>query len=229
MAEGVEVRSFHGRVLLMQDFHFFTKLDQTLLLGLRAHSIDELLTGIRSVPDGSIYYHTHRFLNQHHFLSPEPPNDFAYWVTNVLGDDVLGERLWSVDTVRFHNVSGLREKLIAILEQHPDARRRANECHEGEEFHFMASRIFVLPTAHVAHNLSEFAEQIAKVSIGSIYFHMFDAKLRLKTGENDFSRWLRDQGKANLADQIKRLDPYSYTLDGLRQRIVALVKQHESY
>ena len=93
----------------------------------------------------------------------------------------------------------------------------------------MASRIFVLPTAHVAQNLSEFAEQIAKVSVGSIYFHMFDARLRLKTGENDFSRWLRDQGKAALADQIKRLDPYSYTLDGLRQRIVALVKQHESY
>lgn len=184
----------------MQAFYFFTKLDQTLLLGLRAHTLDELLTGIRSVPDGSIYYHTHRFLHQHHYLSPEPPNDFAYWVTHVLGDEVLGEQLWSVDTVRFHNISGLREKLIAILEQHLDARRRPDECHEGEQFHFMASRIFVLPTADVAQNLSEFADQIAKVSIGSIYFHMFDAKLRLKIGENDFSCWLRDQGYTELAN-----------------------------
>ena len=92
----------------------------------------------------------------------------------------------------------------------------------------MACRTFVLPTAYVAHDLIQFAEVLARVSIGSVYFHMFDAKLRLKSGENDFSRWFRDQGKFVLANETKRLDPYSYTLDGLRQRIVALVRQHES-
>jgi hypothetical protein len=212
----------------MQAFHFFTKLDQSLLLGLRARTVGELLTGIQSVPDSSIYHHTHRFLHQHHFLSPEPPNDFAYWVTDVLGDGALGEQLWSVDTVRFQNVGSLREKLIGILESHLDSQRRISQCIEGEEFHFMASRTFVLPTTHVAHSLMEFADQIGRVSINSVYFHMFDAKLRLKYGENDFSRWFRDQGKTALADEMKRLDPYSYTLDGLRQRIVALVRQHES-
>lgn len=212
----------------MDAFHFFAKLDQTLLLGLRARTIDELLTGIRSVSDASIYFHTHRFLHQHHFHSPEPPNDFAYWVTHVLGDDVLGEKLWSIDTVRFDDVSGLRAKLIAILENHLDFQRRASECQAGEEFHFMACRTFVLPTAYVAHDLNQFAEALAKVSIGSVYFHMFDAKLRLKSGENDFSRWFREQGKSVLVDKTKRLDPYSYTLDGLRQRIIALVRQHES-
>ena len=212
----------------MQAFHFFTKLDQTLLLGLRARTVSELLTGIQSVPDSSIYYHTHRFLHQHHFLSPEPPNDFAYWVTHVLGDDTLGEQLWSVDAVRFENIASLREKLIGILEGHKDSQRRISQSIEDGEFHFMASRIFVLPTTHVAHSLTEFVDEIARVSINSIYFHMFDAKLRLKYGENDFSRWFRDQGKTPLADETKRLDPYSYTLDGLRQRIITLVRQHES-
>jgi Family of unknown function (DUF5752) len=46
----------------MGAFHFFTKHDQVLLLGLRARTIQELLTDIRSVPDSSIYFHTHRFL-----------------------------------------------------------------------------------------------------------------------------------------------------------------------
>ena len=133
-------------VLFMQAFHFYTKLDQTLLLGLRAHSIDELLTGIRSVPDASIYYHTHRFLHQHHFLSPEPPNDFAYWVTTILGDETLGELLWSVDTIRFNDISGLREALIAILDRYLAAKARSIECETGEEFHFMKSRSFVVPT-----------------------------------------------------------------------------------
>ena len=83
----------------MQAFHFFTKLEQTLLLGMRARTGAELLAGIQSVPESSIYFHTHRFLHQYHFLSPEPPNDFAYWVTHVLGDDALGEQLWSVGGV----------------------------------------------------------------------------------------------------------------------------------
>jgi Family of unknown function (DUF5752) len=54
----------------MDAFHFFTKLDQMLLPRLRASSINDFLMGIRSVPDTSIYFHTHRFLFQHHFLSP---------------------------------------------------------------------------------------------------------------------------------------------------------------
>ncbi len=35
----------------MEAFQFFTKLDQTRLLGLRATTIQELLIGIRWVPD----------------------------------------------------------------------------------------------------------------------------------------------------------------------------------
>ena len=58
---------------------------------------------------------------------------------------------------------------------------------------------------------------------------MFDAKLRLKTGENDFSRWFRDLGKTALADAIKRMDPYSYALDGLRQQISDAVKRYGTH
>jgi len=213
----------------MEAFHFFAKLDQTLLLGLRATTIQELLTGIRSVPDASIYFHTHRFLQQHHFLSPEPPNDFAYWVTNVMGDDALAELLWSVDPVRFDGISGLREKLIGVLESYLDSTERRIECAAGEEFYFMACKTFVLPTGHSARTLGEFAELVGKVSINSVYFHVFDAKMRLKSGENDFSRWFRDQGQTALANETRRLDPYSYTLEGLRRQIVALVKKYDSH
>src|SRR3989337_2147638 len=122
----------------MEAFQFVTKLDQTLLLGLRARTIEDLLTGIRSVPDASIYFHTHRFLQQHHFLSREPPNDFAYWVANVLVDDALAERLWSIDPVRFDGISGLRETLIGVLESYLDSTERRIECPAGEEFYFLS-------------------------------------------------------------------------------------------
>jgi hypothetical protein len=54
-------------------------------------------------PPSVVFQHTHHFLVQHQELSPEPPNDFAYWVATVLQEDELGERLAAVDTVRFAN------------------------------------------------------------------------------------------------------------------------------
>lgn len=213
----------------MDAFRFFTKDDQVLLLGLRAKGIEELLAGIQSVSDSSIYFHTHRFLQQHRSFSPEPPNDFAYWVTHMLGDETLGELLWSVDTIRFNNIRGLREALVAILNRYLAAKARRTDCEAGEEFHFMACRTFVLPTAHTARDLKTFADVLSKISVNSLYFHVFDAKLRLKSGENDFSRWFKHLGKSALAQEVKRLDPYSFTLDGLRQRLVSLVREHDSH
>lgn len=212
----------------MTDFHFYTKLDQTILLGVKARNLQGLLEGIKKVSNSSIYYHTHRFLQQHHYFSPEPPNDFAYWVSHVVGDEALGEQLWSVDIVQFQSLIGLREKLLAILEAHLASTERRIDCPRGEEFHFMASRTFVLRTTYVAHDLREFAEMLGKVSINSLYHHVFEARLRLDRGENDFSRWCRSLGKLELAEQIGRLDPYTYTLEGLRRGIIALVRKYDS-
>ena len=89
----------------MSEFRFYTKFDQTILLGKKARNIPLLLDGVRSVPDASIYYHTHRFLQRHHYLSPEPPNDFAYWTAEVLGNDALSEQFSSIDIVQLNAIS----------------------------------------------------------------------------------------------------------------------------
>jgi hypothetical protein len=213
----------------MTEFQFYTKLDQTVLLGIRARNVEGLLASVRTVPDASIYYHTHRYLQQHHYLSPEPPNDFAYWVSDVLRDDALGERLSSVDIIQFANITELRGRLVEVLEQYLETAERRIDCPRGEEFHFMASRTFAFPTPNVAHDLREFGDILEKVTVNSLYYHIFDAKLRLEKGENDFSRWFRDQGKTELAERMKDLDPYTQTLEGLRRRIIALVKRHDSH
>lgn len=208
------------------EFYFYTKLDQPILLGIKARNLSELLAGIQTVPESSIYYHTHRYLRQHHFLSPEPPNDFAYWVTNVLNEDLLGERLSSVDIVQFRSLEELREAFIEILETHRETSERSPVAPPGEEFHFMAARTFVLRTPYVAHDLKEFAAVLKDVSVNSLYYHIFEAKLRLEKEENDFSRWFRDLGKPELADQVARLDPYTYTLEGLRKKLMTLVERY---
>lgn len=46
-------------------------------------------------------------------------------------------------------------------------------------------------------------------------------------GLNDFSTWLKDNlDEAELADEIARLDPYVYTLEGLRSALIQLIEKH---
>ncbi len=214
------------------EFKFFTRLNLTELTGLRAANLFQFLELIKSVPGSSIYHHTHRFLQQHHFLSPEPPNDFAYWVKEVLGEDELGERLASIDTVRFANIRSLREEIVNILEEYirDNPLSRIKFAKENEVFHFNKSISFVIPTVYTAWNLEEFLNVLKQITIDSIYYHMFEARLRLEKASNDFSLWIEDSlGRKELALQISRLDPYTFTLEDLRLKLIKLIKEEMSY
>ncbi len=210
-------------------FHFKTKFDQTILLGKKARTIPELLEQIRTVPESSIYFHTHRFLQQHHYLSPEPPNDFAYWVITVLSEEALGERLSSIDIIQFQRIADLRKDIVEVIESYLSTTTRKVEAPAGEEFNFMSSKTFVLPTPYIAHSLTDFKNYLKLVSIHSIYYHIFDAHLRLEQGENDFSIFLKQLGHVELAEEILRLDPYTQTLEGLKQKVVQMVEKYDRY
>lgn len=212
---------------MAEPFYFYTRLNLVELLGKKAKNVTELLDGIKQVPGASIYYHTHRFLQQHHYLSPEPPNDFAFWAINSLELDLLGERLASIDTIRFRSIGDLREKFVEILESYKkEGNSRIIDCQEGQEFHFMSCRTFIFPTPYTAHDLNEFLEILQKISINSIYFHIFEARLRLERGENDFSEWFEAIGKGDLARELSQLDPYTITLEGLRRKILQLARKY---
>lgn len=211
-----------------ESFIFYTRMHLSELTGLRAANLSQLLELIKTVNGSCIYHHTHRFLQQHQYLSPEPPNDFAYWVTEILGEDELGEKLASIDTVQYVTIRSLREKIAATietyLEENPLAKMRFAE--EGEEFYFIKSVSFVIRTDYTANDLMEFMEILGKVAIDSIYYHVFESRLRLERPTNDFSNWIENSmGDKKLADEISRLDPYTYTLEGLRNKIIKIVKR----
>lgn len=210
-----------------EPFRFYTRAHLSELTGLRASTLNQLLGLLKQVPDSSIYHHTHRFLQQHQYLSPEPPNDFAYWVSEILGEDELGEGLASIDTVQFSNIRDLRETIIitidGYLKNNPLAKLRFAK--EGEEFHFMKSVSFILPTNFMVYNLREFADILKKITIDSIYFHIFEARLRLERGSNDFSNWIETSiGDKELADEITKLDPYTHTLEDLRNTLLTIIE-----
>lgn len=209
-----------------EPFYFFSELHLVRLLGVKAKNPSELLEHIKQVPPSAIYYHTHRFLQQHHYLSPEPPNDFAYWVTNILGLEALGESLASVDIVRFASIDELRDEFIRILSDYIAKGKYCLDCEPGEEFHFMGCVTVIIPTPYVANTLPEFLSIIPKLSIHALYFHVFEARMRLHNAENDFSRWFRDSGQIKLAEELSRLDPYTITLEGLREKIIKAVSRY---
>jgi len=94
-----------------------------------------------------------------------------------------------------------------------------------EQFHFIKTISFVFPTPYVARNLLEFVDVLKKITINSIYFHVFEAKLRLEKGVNDFSHWIDTScARPDLAQELARLDPYTHTLEGLRKKIIQLIE-----
>lgn len=208
----------------MSVFYFYTRINQIEVLGISARNIKELLSGIKKVPSASIYHHTHRYLEQHRYFSPEHPNDFSYWITNSLGLRLLGEKIASVDIFQFDNIEDLREAFIKRLQNYLKVTSSVRDCIPGEEFIFLSSRMFILPTPFLAEDLESFLDCLKKITVRSLYFHMFEARMRLKKKDNDFSCWLRDSGFVDLADKISRLDPYTYTLEGLRRRLISLIE-----
>jgi hypothetical protein len=208
-----------------EGFRFHTQYHLVELLGLKARNPGELLTGIKTVPASCIYYHTHRFLQQHHYLSPEPPNDFAFWLMEILHLGSLGEEFLSVDTVSYCDLEKLRRDFVDILEDYIAKDGENVDCIPGFEFHFLACKTLVLPLPYTAHDLSEFAQMLSKVSIHSLYFHMFEARMRLGVPDNDFSQWLKGMGEVQLAQDISKLDPYNITLENLRRKIIRMVEK----
>jgi len=212
----------------VEPFRFYTRLHLSELTGLKASNLLELLNLIKEVPDSAIYHHTHRFLLQHQYLSPEPPNDFAYWVTAALGEDRLGEELASIDTMKYFNIRDLREKIVATIETYLKAYPKSAKrfASEDEVFYLIKCVSFIMPTAYVANDLREFVEILKKITIDSIYFHMFEARLRLGRKTNDFSLWIEGAiGDKDLAGKILKLDPYTYTLEDLRKTIIQMIEK----
>lgn len=212
-----------------EPFRFYTRLHLTELTGSHASNLWQMAWGIKRAPDACIYHHTHRFLQQRQSASPEPPNDFAYWISNVLGEKELGERLASIDTARFCDIRSLRDAISAVIERH--IRRNVFSSlrfvDKASAFFFMKSISFIMPTGYTVSSIKEMAAVMKVITTDSIYFHMFEAKMRLGHQTNDFSNWIESSlGKKDLAAELARLDPYTHTIEELRSIMIRILEKY---
>lgn len=200
--------------------------------GLRAGSLDELLRSVGVVAPLSIGYHMHREFLAHKFVHAEYPNDFALWTAKVLGDEMLAERLANLVVFKYRSLEALRAEVVRLVADHllghPEA--SAERAPQGREFHFNLARSVVMDTGLAASDLATFAAALARVPASSIYYHFFETRF---SGEgnrpNDFAEWIGSSlGLADLARRVEDIDPYMFSLEQARRKVLGLVSAEVS-
>ncbi len=196
------------------------------ILGQRAEDEKELADLLAQVPAGSVYYHTHGFFLRQRVFASSYTNDFADWVVREVRDPVLGEKLAMVDPFEFPDLEALREELVSVIDHHLAGQRGVPRVDGGEPFHFLQSHVVQVPVGVTAATLAEFREGLAGVDASAIYFHLVEARVRQGRPEDDFSRWLREElGLAELAERIRRINPYVGSLERVRSRLLTLLDE----
>jgi len=204
-----------------QAFIFDTELRLVVLTGTRVRSLRALRAELPTVPDSSIFFHTHQAYLGHNVQRSAPYGDFTRWVSEALREEALAEKLAAIDLLACTTIQELRHSVIDTVDAYLDEPDRPDyECRSEEAFHFCRSRGFVLPTGMVADDVDDFFRKAASISHASLYFHFFEARQQLGRRTTDFSGWLSDRGRPDLAAAIDALNPYVRTLDELRRDLV---------
>jgi hypothetical protein len=206
-----------------ETFRFIACSEIQEILGRQAEDERALAEMLEEVPLDSVYFHTHSYFLRRRFIERTYPNDFAEWVGTQVRDHVLAERLSIVDPFDSPSLEALREELISILDDHLSGLASVPRAGFGTPFYFSRSRILEVPTGLEAQTLREFREAISDVDVSAIYFHVFEAHLRLQREENDFSAWIRSGLKLpDLADRFRTLNPYLGSLERLRSTLLTM-------
>jgi hypothetical protein len=204
-------------------FEFVGCTELREILGSRAEDELQLMDLLEEVPIESIYHHTHEYFLRHQYLMGPYPNDFATWAATQVRDRVLGERLGVVDPYDFETLEDLREALIMVIDSHLSRLNVVPRVEDGKPFYFMQSRIVEVPTGIVAQTLQEFRDGLAKVDASAIHYHFYAARIRRNDRDGDFTVWVEGGLQMpELAQKLRTIDPYNFSLEQLRGRLVEI-------
>lgn len=204
-----------------EPFRFYTTSSLVEITGKSAHHLKEFVQILKKIDESSIFYHVHHSFREYTFAPGQYSNDFARWAAEDLEEATLAEKLASIDVHEFTDLNSLRDKLLEIIEDHLMNAVEIRLAPPGREFYFLRGISIVSPTPYEVRTLKEFTNALNEVGMRSLYFHFFDARLRLKRKTNDFSNWIEDSlAEKEIAEKINNLDPYFMTMDQLKQKII---------
>src|SRR5580693_4970418 len=98
----------------VKPFYFNTSAHLLRITALKAITLAEFLEALRNCPEDSIFQHTFRTLQEHHFIREGFSNDFAHWAMSACNEPSLAEGLASVDVREFTTIAELRDRFVQI-------------------------------------------------------------------------------------------------------------------
>jgi hypothetical protein len=192
--------------------------------GKKAGNLRELRDVIAEASEESIVYHNYQYFQKGHML--EYTNDFAEWVGESLGEKALAEHLSNIDPYDFKEIGALRNELLGLIDAYLDRFPNTKEAMPGDELYFNETVTLIFPVGIRARNLAEFFAAIKYIEEDCIYYHFYEARIRLGRGKDDFSRWFEDTlGEKDLAGKIRAVDPLMYSVEQIRTFIASLVEE----
>lgn len=207
-------------------FRFYECFALTTLTGRRAANIVEFVEILKSASSEAIFHHMHQYFLKPHAVLPEFPNDFAVWVSESLSEPLLAEALANINPFEFSNIEDLRAEILRIIDNYIRSYPSPRPVLHGREFMFNEGITIVIPTDIEAVQIHDFVQKLKTVDYSSIYFHFYESRLRLGRPTDDFSEFLATSlDSPGVAARIKSLDPYMYSTEVLRDKIVKLVEE----
>jgi hypothetical protein len=209
----------------------FVVMDCTLAAiatGQRAQNLRELRDALAVAHPECVYYHFWGGLLRPHFDDPEYNNDFASWVRHALHDHALAERLGVIDPADFADLESLRQEVIENIEERLDELEHIAWAPSDQQFHFIRGQTVVFDTGRRLRDSRELAARLPQLSLGSIFYHVIDARRRDPQRADDFRTWLQAGGEsyAGLCDALAAIDPYFTPLAELRTRLAEAFAAH---
>ncbi len=207
-------------------FHFYDCIRIIRPVGKSAHNLREFLGILRDLDVSCIYKHLHQSFITHQFELWDYPNDFARWAAAGLGDLPLAEKFANFDPYEEQDMERIKAALIDLIEDHLWSCPSIPWARPGMEFFFEESQTLLIETELVAHDLKEFLDALHHIPIPSIYYHCYEAALRLGKGNDDFSNWLQKELQCDFSEKkIKNLDFYLFSLEELRQALIEIITE----
>ncbi len=191
-----------------------------------ALNLRELRDRIAMCHPDVIYHHFCETTLAPSFDYPDYRNHFAVWAKHSLGDEILAERLGIIDPYAYSSTEDLRTATLEIIEERLSELSMVPWARAGHEFYFMKAITVVFDTGERIHHPDELDSAISRMTSGSIYFHVLEARRRPPIGLDDFSAWLQNfEGDwSQYIHAITSIDVTFYTLPELQKNLVKALK-----
>jgi hypothetical protein len=215
----------NGTRAAAEPFQFFTVDGIARTEDRKANTVRELLHGLETCSDDSIYHHMIQVRSSEEFVNGNASNDFAKWVRAMPECGGLSEQLAALDERYYSSIEEMRNDLRGVVGEYLSAYPECADQVARIPFYFCEGlELGMVPLELTARTLEEFRRSVRTMSIESLYLHFVASASRAEMQNNDFSIWLSESlGLHELARKINEIDLTAHTLESARESILQLI------